>query len=95
MLYFTYFPFLDPLLSVDEWCQASELNPEIATVLKKCGYHNVSLLENITEDRIEDLPELSWLLKAKLWVALENHRLNEFYEKSQNELRDILKLFSK
>lgn len=81
------------MLPITEWCQASDLNPEIATVLNNCGFTNLSHLYNITEDTIEDLPSLSWLLKAKLWVAIENQRLSEFYESSQDSLR-IINTFS-
>ncbi|XP_076815800.1 uncharacterized protein LOC143461800 isoform X2 [Clavelina lepadiformis] len=79
----------DPLY---EWCQRNNLSDQSATALRKGGYTDPSQLQDLTEDGIEELNGLSWLHKAKLWVAIENLRLDAFYRKSHSGLTDILNL---
>ena len=58
-------------------------------------YTTMVRVSQMTEDQIELLPGLTWLQKAKLWVALENRRLDHFYARSHSGLADILRILNK
>ncbi|XP_078491487.1 uncharacterized protein LOC100180752 [Ciona intestinalis] len=64
----------DASTSLDEWCSANHLCDQSATSLRLNGFKDLEEVSRISEDGIEDLKGLSWIQKAKLWVAVENLR---------------------
>nr|CAB3262599.1 uncharacterized protein LOC100180752 [Phallusia mammillata] len=81
--------------NLSSWCRSKQLSQQITDALSQNGYQGVGDLRGITESEIEQLSGLGWIEKAKLWVAVENLRLDEFYQKTHSGLADIMKILDK
>jgi len=85
----------EDLVPVAIWCRRCHIDQATARILMQEDYTTMVRVSQMTEDQIELLPGLTWLQKAKLWVALENRRLDHFYARSHSGLADILRILNK